>query len=89
MDDISNSARLLDRVGSILEKYDTIARETGGSFNIFEIADISTKETAICRVNVGLACYATDFIIPKLGISIIIRRLTLNSINLNFIFLPY
>ena len=42
--------RLLDKAGSIIDKYETISRETGGDFNIFEIADISTKETTVCRV---------------------------------------
>jgi len=42
--------RLLDRTGGIIEKYKEISRETGDDFNIFEIADISKKEVAICRV---------------------------------------
>ena|GEM_PF-4789638 len=41
---------LLSKAGSIIEKYEAISRETGGNFNIFEIAGISTKETTICRV---------------------------------------
>jgi hypothetical protein len=41
---------LLDTTGSIIEKYMAISRETGSDFNIFEIADISTKEVVICRV---------------------------------------
>jgi hypothetical protein len=41
---------LLSKAGSIIKKYEAIARETGASFNIFEIADISTKETTVCRV---------------------------------------
>ena len=42
--------RLLDSAGSIRDKYAMISRETGGDFNIFQIADISTKEVAVCRV---------------------------------------
>lgn len=42
--------RLLGSTGSIIEKYKIISHETGGDFNIFEIADISTKEVVVCRV---------------------------------------
>jgi hypothetical protein len=41
--------KLLLETGSIVDKYETIARETGGNFNVFEITDISTKETVVCR----------------------------------------
>ena len=41
---------LLNNVKAISEKYEFLRRETGGDFNIFEIANISTKEVAICRV---------------------------------------
>ncbi len=43
-------AHLLDATGSIIDKYDAIARETGESFNIFEIARIDEKEVIVCRV---------------------------------------
>ena len=42
--------RLLDRAGTIIKKYQAISHETGGDFNIFEIADISTKEVVVCRI---------------------------------------
>ena len=45
-----NVQKILSDAGSIIDKYETLSRETGSSFNIFEIADISTKETTICRV---------------------------------------
>ena len=41
---------LLLRTGSIMEKYETIARETGSSFNIFDIANIETDERKMCRI---------------------------------------
>jgi len=41
---------LLSETGSIIKKYEAIAYETGANFNIFEIADISAKETTVCRV---------------------------------------
>ena len=46
----TNIQRLLSETGSIINKYEAIARETGSNFNIFEVADISSKETVICRV---------------------------------------
>lgn len=41
---------LLNNVRAIAEKYEFLRKETGGDFNIFEIANISAKEVAICRV---------------------------------------
>lgn len=41
---------LLVSTGSIIDKYSAIARETGRSFNIFEIARIEDKEVIICRI---------------------------------------
>ena len=41
---------LLTMTGSIIEKYNAIARETGRNFNIFEIAQIEEKEVIVCRV---------------------------------------
>jgi len=46
----NNIELLLSKAGSIIEKYETISCETGANFNIFEIADISAKETTVCRV---------------------------------------
>jgi hypothetical protein len=50
MDDVLNIQKLLSEAGSIVQKHDLFVRETGGNFNIFEIADISTKEMVVCRV---------------------------------------
>ena len=44
-----NIIYLLSKTGSIIEKYEAIAKETGVKFNIFEIVDISAKEVIICR----------------------------------------
>ena len=41
---------LLIKTGSIIEKYDAIARETGRDFNIFDITRIENKEVIVCRV---------------------------------------
>lgn len=41
---------LLNNVKAIAEKYEFLRKETGGDFNIFEIANISAKEVTICRV---------------------------------------
>lgn len=41
---------LLNKVKAITEKYEFLRKETGGDFNIFEIANISAKEVTICRV---------------------------------------
>jgi len=41
---------LLRDAGNIIEKYEMLSRETGNTFNIFEIAGVSTKETMVCRV---------------------------------------
>lgn len=41
---------LLNEVDSIVKKYDEIIRNTGGHFNIFEIAAIQTDEVKICRI---------------------------------------
>ena len=41
---------LLNNVRAIAEKYEFLRKETGGDFNIFEIANISAKEVTICRV---------------------------------------
>ncbi|MBK5261713.1 MAG: PD-(D/E)XK nuclease family protein [Peptostreptococcaceae bacterium] len=45
-----DNERLLSEIKDISIKYDSIYRKTGGYFNIFEIASISTKELMICRV---------------------------------------
>ena len=45
---------LLSNVNNIAKKYDDDAQKTGSIFNIFKILNISTKETAICRVMVDL-----------------------------------
>lgn len=42
--------KLLSEAGSIVLKYEMLARETGYNFNIFEIAGIGTRETVVCRV---------------------------------------
>lgn len=41
---------LLNEVNAIVQKYDEINRNTGGHFNIFEIAAIQTDEVRICRI---------------------------------------
>lgn len=41
---------LLNNVKAIAEKYEFLRKETGGDFNIFEIANIATREVTICRV---------------------------------------
>lgn len=41
---------LLYEIKAINDKYDLINKKTGGYFNIFEIANISTDEVIICRV---------------------------------------
>ncbi|MCL2546175.1 MAG: PD-(D/E)XK nuclease family protein [Oscillospiraceae bacterium] len=41
---------LLVTAGSIIDKYSAIARETGRSFNIFEVARIEDKEVIVCRI---------------------------------------
>jgi len=41
---------LLSDVNAISQKYDLLAKETGGNFNVFKIADIVDKEVAMCRV---------------------------------------
>ena len=41
---------MLRQAAAISEKYELLRKETGGYFNIFEIADIATKEVKICRV---------------------------------------
>ncbi|MCL1849154.1 MAG: PD-(D/E)XK nuclease family protein [Clostridiales bacterium] len=43
-------AGLLEQTGRIIEKYESLSRETGEDFNIFAIANISTNERAMCRV---------------------------------------
>jgi len=48
--DISMIEKLLFSVEKILLKNEEESRKTGTSFNIFEIANISTKETIICRI---------------------------------------
>lgn len=45
-----NEQALLDAIGSITRKYDLLNARTGGNFNVFSIAGISTKERAICKV---------------------------------------
>ena len=41
---------ILKEIASIRKKYDLLAKETGGYFNIFEIADIHSDEVKICRI---------------------------------------
>ena len=41
---------LLKNTGSIIKKYDDIALETGGNFNIFDITRIENKEVIVCRL---------------------------------------
>lgn len=41
---------LLSEISKITEKYKLLNKETGGGFNIFEAADISTDEVTVCRV---------------------------------------
>jgi hypothetical protein len=41
---------LLTEISALTRKHDYINRKTGGYFNIFEIANIATKEVTICRV---------------------------------------
>ena len=41
---------LLTQTGSIIDKYDAIARETGSNFNIFDITRIEYDEVIVCRV---------------------------------------
>ncbi|MCL1822348.1 MAG: PD-(D/E)XK nuclease family protein, partial [Prolixibacteraceae bacterium] len=45
-----NAELLLSEIGSISKKYDLLYQKTGGYFNIFEITDIATVETVVCRV---------------------------------------
>lgn len=42
--------KLLFTAGSIIDKYESIARETGRSFNIFEVTRTEDKEVVVCRV---------------------------------------
>jgi hypothetical protein len=48
--DSMNAEVMLREVAAISRKYDLLYQKTGGYFNIFEIADISNKEVAVCRV---------------------------------------
>lgn len=41
---------LLEKISAISEKYDLLYKETGGYFNIFEVANLAENEVAICRV---------------------------------------
>lgn len=41
---------LLAKISTISEKYDLLYKETGGYFNIFEVANLAENEVAICRV---------------------------------------
>lgn len=41
---------MLRQAAAISEKYELLRKETASYFNIFEIADIATKEVKICRV---------------------------------------
>lgn len=41
---------MLRQAAAISEKYELLRKEIGSYFNIFEIADIATKEVKICRV---------------------------------------
>jgi len=45
-----NSELLLQKISSVLKEYDSLNQITGRKFNIFQIANISTDEVAICRV---------------------------------------
>lgn len=42
--------KLISEVSAISKRYELINQKTGGYFNIFEIANISTDEVKICRV---------------------------------------
>jgi len=44
-----NIQLLLSEVSQISKKYELINQKTGGYFNIFDIANISTDEVTICR----------------------------------------
>ena len=48
--DVHNVQKILNEVGSIIDKYESISRATGNDFNIFEVTDIATRELAVCRV---------------------------------------
>lgn len=41
---------LLEEISAVSDKYDLKYRKTGGYFNIFDIADISSHEITICRI---------------------------------------
>lgn len=45
-----NIQLLLSEVSQISKKYDLINQKTGGYFNIFNIANISTDEVSVCRI---------------------------------------
>lgn len=45
-----NIELLLSNISAISEKYDLIYQKTGGYFNIFDIANISSDEVTICRI---------------------------------------
>lgn len=45
-----NPQMLLHEVNGISKKYELLNKKTGGYFNIFEIANISTDEVILCRV---------------------------------------
>jgi len=48
--DLEKTKELLSGTGSIIEKHEAIARETGRNFNIFDVARIDDKEVIVCRV---------------------------------------
>ncbi len=52
MDDnqVNQIKMLLKEISAVSDKYDSIYRKTGGYFNIFDIANISSDEITICRV---------------------------------------
>lgn len=45
-----NEQALLEAIGAITKKYELLNERTGGNFNIFSIAGISTKELVVCSV---------------------------------------
>ena len=42
--------KLLNNVGKISDKHETMAKATGGNFNIFEITEISRAEVYMCKI---------------------------------------
>jgi hypothetical protein len=50
--------KLLSDAGGVIKKHEAIARETGSSFNVFEVANIGENEVVVCRV-------LTELLSPK------------------------